>query len=74
MSSKWEYRVAPLGAKRQGLNPEQLQDFLNESAEANWELSEILPDPRKAGIWVILRRRTPTRKRKRSQSWAEGWP
>jgi hypothetical protein len=71
MNSVWEYYVREFGSALRRAKPEEVEEFLNESANDGWELNQVATMSNGSKVMVILRRKVSQPSRKRKRSWPE---
>ena len=71
MAPKWEYQVQILGSFWRGPRAEEVQEFLTQTAEDDWELHELTTIQNSSKMMLILRRPTETGgRRRRTRTWS----
>jgi hypothetical protein len=69
VAPKWEYHVEVLGSFWDAPGPDEVQQFLTESAEEGWELVELAPVQNRNKMMLILRRPVDSRRPRMSRGW-----
>jgi len=62
----WEYRVHSIGGVLKGAKPEQLTEVLNQSAADGWELTHMVAQENSNALWLVLRRPSTARTRRKA--------
>lgn len=68
-TAPWEYRVEKLGSTMRSPKPELLAEILNQAATEGWEPLHLTPVFSANQLFVVLRRPTTHRSRRRAT-----WP
>jgi hypothetical protein len=69
VAPRWEYQVEVIGSLWRGARPNEIQQFLTDAAEDNWELVEAAPIQNSSRLMLILRRPVEGYRRKKDKGW-----
>jgi len=67
--ARWEYHVEVIGSFWHAPGPEEIQQFLTESAEDGWEPVELASIQNGNRMVLILRRSVEGYRRKKEKGW-----
>jgi hypothetical protein len=69
VAPKWEYHVEVLGSIWDAPGPDEVEQFLTESAEEGWEFVQLAPVQTRNKMMLILRRPVEGRRKRVPRSW-----